>query len=185
MWSVVCQGLLPIAAILKKREDPGDEVGPCSSGNGKKFELFDWPFKYECATRYKILSFYAYRFSSGWISNVGPCLPTCGNMTTTPTISTFQRNQYAAWSKIISVFLQMSCTVFSNRHSSTKGFIYFRFLVLSKRNNILMHWTCANACHKFYSIRKAVFPEPLVSTADQTKRGLWGREWALLVLTGI
>ena len=22
-----------------------------------------------------------------------------------------------------------------------------------------------------------MFPEPLVSTADQTKRGLWGREW--------
>ena len=47
------------------------------------------------------------------------------------------------------------------RHSSTKDFIYSR---------------CANGCHQFYDIRKAVFPEPLVSTADQTKRGLWGRE---------
>ena len=29
---------------------------------------------------------------------------------------------------------------------------------------------------RMYDIRKAVLPEPLVSTADQTKRGLWGRE---------
>ena len=37
----------------------------CSSGNGNKFEFFDWPLKSECATRYNILPFYAYRFSSG------------------------------------------------------------------------------------------------------------------------
>ena len=31
----------------------------CSSGNGKKIEFFDWPFKNECATRYNNLPFYA------------------------------------------------------------------------------------------------------------------------------
>ena len=45
-----------------------------------------------------------------------------------------------------------------------------------------MHKTFANGCHKFYDIRKAMLPEPLVSTADQTKRGLWGREWFVCIL---
>ena len=68
----------------------------CSSGNGNKFEFFDWPLKNECATRDNILPFYAYRFSSGWISNLGPCLSTCGNMSTTT--QQFQRfNAISMW----------------------------------------------------------------------------------------
>ena len=80
-----------------------------------------------------------------------------------PVLNERKRLKYQGFSKISkqntkTVFLlnnsttqSFPCSLFSsmfslnvlyssfNRHSSTKDFIYFRFLVLSKRNNTLMH----------------------------------------------